>query len=392
MNKRKYQIIAILMFVIVGSALFFYKKTKITQAESKKSLSKEKSVKILEQQEVGKDFIKKRGIIKGGKEVYLSAKASGRISKIYKKIGDKVYKGQLLATIDGSELVAQNNVAQVGFDFSNKIISKTKDYYKKQVSQARQAEDLAKEAYYGIKNGDDQEAIATAKANYEMTKKSVAIAKKGYNLQVDVSRGKRDIAQSQLIASNVMTNNINLRAPFDGIVVQKMVEVGDLVSPERPVLLLVNNDLKEINISITKQLLNSIVVGQSVEVISDNGKKVEAKVKAVSPMIDTHTRKALVTIILPKNSDFILGEYVDVLFSQPSDNDKIMVPQSALVKIYHDYFVFVDDNGFAKKIKVEIGDMLGDQVVINSGIKKESKIIIEGQQYLNNGDKIKIAK
>jgi len=297
MSKRTIIIAAI---AIVGGGMLAYGHFNDTQAKDKNKQNEVvKSVKTtkIDGGVSGEHTIVRQGVIKGEKEVYLSAKAEGRVQKIYKEIGEKVYKGQLLAYVDGREYWAQSNVASTGYEFADKAVSKTKKFFEAQIKQAKKARDLAEDGYKMAKQSGDMEKIAQAKANYEMAKKAVDTAKKGYDLQVRMAKGQRNVAHSQLEAANTVAGNTNLRAPFSGVIAQKMVEVGDLVGPQRPILLLVDDRVKEVELSVEGYYLKAVKVGDEIKVVAKNGEERMAKVKAVSPMIDTHTRKGIIKLV-----------------------------------------------------------------------------------------------
>jgi RND family efflux transporter MFP subunit len=381
----------IIAVAIIGGAYIAY--AQFNGSDNKDGDTKEtakvvKTIKIGEASEDG--VITRQGVIKGQTEVYLSAKAEGRVQKMYKEIGERVYKGQLLAYVDGREYWAQSNVAKTGVNFSDKVVSKTKKFFDEQIHQAKKGRDLAKDAYKNAKKSGDAEAIGKAKASYEMAKKSVEVAKDGYKLQVEVAKGQRDVAQSQLNAANTVAGNTRLTAPFAGVIAQTKVEVGDLVGPERPMFLLIDDSVKEVEVSVEGYYLKGLKVGDKIAVVAKNGEKREAKIKAVSPMIDTHTRKGIIKITLPEDEIFGIGEYVDVLIPQVETSiaEEIIIPQNSVVKVYHDTFVFITEEGKAKKKKVELGDIIGEGVIVKNGLDKNSEIIIEGQQYLRDGEAI----
>jgi RND family efflux transporter MFP subunit len=386
---KKGIIIAIVAgFIVVIGGVFY----KSTQADS--SIEDEnnavKSVKV-ENVETGYDnTVAFQGVVKGATEVHLAPKAQGRVTNIYKDIGETVYKGQIIATIDGSELWAQTHVAQTGYEAAKDATKKTEDYFDKQVSQAKKGRDLAKEAYEAAKQSGDQEKIAIAKANYEMADKGVSTAKKGRDLQVEMAKGQRDVAESQVVAAQTMASNTQLRAPFTGVLAQSNVEIGSLVSPQMPMFLIVGDAGKEVEISVSSEQLGNLVVGQEVTIRTAEDKKVKAKIAAISPMVDTHTRKGLVKVSLSDDSALVLGEYVRVFLPEENATNEITVPRSALVSEYHDTFVFVVEDNIAHKRSVSVGEDYGDRIVITDGLIADDVIIIEGQQYLNDGDQVEI--
>jgi RND family efflux transporter MFP subunit len=388
MNRKI--LVVIIGMIIIGGGYIAYAQFKGEEKERKQTPGTKK-VQVVE---VGKGVengvITRQGVVKGDKEVYLSAKAEGRVQNLYKEVGEKVYRGQLLARIDGREYWAQSRVAQTGYESADKGVSKTKKFFEAQIKQAKKARDLAKEAYEGLKESGDPEKIAEAKANYEMAKKAVKTAERGYDLQVRMAKGQRDVAEQQWQAANTVAGNTNLTAPFSGVIAQKMVEVGDLVGPQRPLLLLVDDSKKEVEVSVEGEYLQGIKVGEEIIVIAKNGKKYSAKVKAVSPMIDTHSRKGIIKISLPADEAFVLGEYVSVLIPQPEKmtGGEVLIPQEAIVRIYHDTFVFVVKDGQAKKVKVKTGEIVGNKIIIQEGLSGGEKLVVKGQQYLKDGEKV----
>ncbi len=390
MSKRN--IIFIIACVIIFGGVIINRSIK-TQAHAKEQNKKQvKNVKVVSVQDGYRNTIAYRGIVKGATEVHLAPKAQGRVTKIYKEIGETVYKGQLLATIDGSELWAQTNVAQTGYKSAKESTEKTKKYFDKQVSQAKKGRNLAQSAYEVAKQSGNQQAIIQAKANYEMAKKAVSVAKKGRDLQVEMAKGQKEVAKSQLIATQTMASNTQLRAPFSGVLAQSNVEVGSLVSPQISMFLLVGNAGQEVEISVPALELDNLSVGQEVEVITDNDKKIKAKISAISPMIDTHTRKGIVKVSITKSESLVLGEYVSVLLPEKKVADEAVIPRNALVQEYHDSFVFiVVDNKIHKQL-VRIRQDFGDKVVIEGGLNIGDNIVIEGQQYLDDNDFVEITE
>ncbi len=397
MGKKKI-IGGILIFFVVIGYFVYTNKTNANDKKNNQTEEKIKSVNTIKLKELnsGKNYIVRQGVIKGQKEIYLSSKAEGRVTKLYKDIGQRVYKGQLLAKIDGKEYWSQVNVAQTGYDFAKKSVEKTKDFFANQIKQAKKGRELAKEAYKVAKKSGDEEQIGKMKANYEMAKKAVKTAESGYELQVKMAKGNRDVALSQLSAASTVANNTNLKAPFSGVVSQVMVEVGDLVSPKRPMFLLVDDSAKEVRVSVENKFLKDVEVGDIVKMETLRGDEIEGKVKALSPMIDTHSRKGIIKVALSDNvKDVNIGEYVKVYLPQNSEKTEekeVLIPQNAVVRLYHDNFVFTLNGERVNKVRVVLGDVVGESVVVTDGLKGDETIIVNGQQYLNDGDKVKVNK
>jgi len=392
MRNKKILFIALVALSVGG---YFLYGAKSDAKEVKKDISqKQKSVKTLKLSTINETdgYLIRQGVIKGQKEIYLSPKAEGRVLSLNKDIGQRIKKGQLLAKIDGKEYLSQVNVAKTGYDFAKKSVSKTKDFFASQIKQAKKGRELAKEGYEMAKKSNDSEAISKAKANYELAKKAVKTAESGYELQVKMARGNRDVAMSQLNAASTVASNTNLRAPFSGIISEVMVEVGDLVSPKRPMFFLVDDTKKEIKASVESYYLDSVKVDDEIDV-KVNNKIVKGKIKAISPMIDSHSRKGIIKISLPDDKELKIGTYVEVFIKQDKKNSStILIPQKAIVRLYHDSFVFILDGNKVKKTKIEVGQIIGNNIEVTNGLTGDETLIVEGQHYLNNGESVKVTE
>ncbi len=339
-----------------------------------------------------------RGVVRDAQEVYLAPKASGRVTHLFANIGDRVVKGQRLAVIDGTELWAQTQTAQTGLASANEAVKETKDYFAAQVRQAKKARSLAHDAYTAARARGDHALIAKTRANYELAKKAYDAAKEGRDLQVDIARGSRAVARAQLHAAQTVAANTIVRAPFSGVIASRMIAVGDLVSPERPLFYIVHGIQKQIDLSMAPEHLAQVHVGDIVMVRADDGRSEEARISAVSPVVDPQTRKGLVRVTLANTTIFTLGDYADVTFhivatavDSTMDNG-VKIPRSALMGLYHEWRVFVVIDGVAQSRVVQIGNDYDDgmMVVVTDGVTEGEQVVVEGQHSLHDGEAVTV--
>lgn len=177
----------------------------------------------------------------------LSTKMMGLISSITVKEGDLVTKGQLLASLDDSELKAQKKQAeanlivaqqgirlsQVNLDRANGDLDRSTRQYKNQI--------ISTEAYdHAVK------AAESAQQDFVLSSKKVEIAQ----------------AQVELITATL--NSAQLKAPMDGVVAKKWMNEGDLLSPGLPVLTLYDSHTATVTANFDETKIGKIKVGQSV--------------------------------------------------------------------------------------------------------------------------------
>jgi len=332
----------ILIFVIVGGVILlasgFIQKEEQSENEGQKEVTVQKSLAV--------SFAPKNyygATVRGVNEAVISAQLGGNVSKIYVKAGDSVKRGQLLAVI---------NVPDLRLRF--------------------------KQAEVGAKITEEQEKEARRKwDNYKPE------ARKRFKLQSESARLEANAMRAVLSKSEI-------RAPYDGIISRKNVEVGDTVFPGTHIFEITqNNDYREVIVNVPVEIGKNIKRGDKVVIRTSAGKEFEASVEALSPRADFQTGKTEVKIIFKKNNLLSLGEFAEVEITGESLKNITVVPQNAIVKIYEDNFVFINDNGEAKMKKISVVGYLSGKVAIK-GISAGKEVIVSGAHNITDGERIKV--
>jgi RND family efflux transporter MFP subunit len=389
----------ILLFVVILIGFAVLAKIAVTAKEEDGS---EETAKIVKLSEVGTKEIQEErefsGIVKGMGEVEIAPEISGRLVSVNKKEGEKVAKGEILATIDATDFLAQNSLSAEQTQVSKDAFSATEEYQGQLVDEARieleKAEDLKKEA----KKDGDESGLKIAKRNVEKAEEAIRTAKRMRDLQLSLSQGEVDLSQKQARITSLGVNKTIIRAPFSGIFTKKLSQEGQIVSPETAIMVLVQSEQKEIAIDLPSEVANKLKLNQEVfaikEKIKDNreneeGEKFAIIIASISPVSDEITRKSSVKFSFD-NPDVALGEFVRVLIPVNKKQDALAVPITSLKKSYFEDVIFVVENEIAKEQKVKLGIIDGDSIEIINGLTEGQSFVVEGQQNLRNGDKIRI--
>jgi RND family efflux transporter MFP subunit len=201
-----------------------------------------------------------------------------------------------------------------------------------------------------------------------------------------------------------MEANTLLTAPFNGIVTGKYFEDGEMYSgaPSSPsgksavITVMQVNPLK-INVSISEQYYPLIRKGMRATVKADvyEGETFMANVFRISPTVNAMTRSFDVELELPNRNDLLKpGMFVRVSmdlgevesFVVPANT--VMVQEGTNIR-----YVFIEENGIARRVDVVLGKRFDDQIELISDILKDGEqLITEGQSRLLNGDKVQVAK
>ncbi len=331
--------------LLIGLALIVTacgeKKTEETQEESNGT---NVQVLKLEQTTVARN-LSFSSTLQAYEKVAIAPTIPGRISNIAVQIGQQVSAGQLLVQMDKS------NYSQAKVQFDNLTV----DYNR--VSQLNASDNISKQQY-------DQ-----TKAAYEATKTQVA------DLEA----------------------NTFLRAPFAGVIEAKNFENGELFNGAMPILSLVQiNNLKAM-VSIPETYFSQLKEGAKVEIISEvyPDKTFQGIIEIIYPTIDPATHTFQLQIKIP-NADKALrpGMYASIAISFGNVKTTV-VPYQAVLKLQgsNDRYVFVNNNGTAKRIAVQLGQRFDDKTeIISEEIKDGDELVVVGQAKLVDGAKLIIQK
>jgi membrane fusion protein (multidrug efflux system) len=207
--------------------------------------------------------------------VSVSSKILGRITAIYAEEGDSVKKGQLIAVLDSSDLVAQKNQA-----IANKLTSEASINQ----AEARYQFDLKNTQVLEISLQKAQEDFARAKSQFEgqvITQEQFDHAKKNVETaqaQLDAARSQAKVssasiasaratvanAEAQIKVIQTQLNNTRLVAPSDGLIGKRWLLPGDIAQPGQSIFTIVNNNEQWVSVFLEETKLGSLHIGQPV--------------------------------------------------------------------------------------------------------------------------------
>lgn len=275
-------------------------------------------------------------------KVMVAPTMAGRIDKIHVEVGSKVQANQLLVEMD------KTTYLQTKVSFDNLAV----DFQR--ISTLYNSDNIAQQTY-------DQ-----TKAQYESLKTNVQ------NLE----------------------RNTFLRAPFSGVIAAKNYENGELYAGT-PILLLVDMANLKAHINIPESYYPSIKEGMNVAITSDvfTDKEFKGIIEIVSPVIDatTHTFQVQIKI---SNAGGVLrpGMFARIGVDFDKINAKV-VPYQAVLKLQgsNERYVYVNNNGVAKRVKVQMGKRYDDKIeILSDELKEGDQLVVVGQARLVDGVKVNV--
>ena len=293
------------------------------------------------------------GILESSEEVKLSFKTGGIIDKIAVKEGDKVRKGDILATLNLSEINAQVNLSGNGFEKATRDYTRAKNLYADSVATLEQLQNAAT-------------ALSVAKSNL-------------------------DIAQFNLAHSQIL-------APENGIVLKQFSRSNELIASGFPIFLFGTSGMNwKVRTGLSDRDFVRINTGDSAYVTLDAwpGIRFPAVVDQVGEMSNPMTGTYEIELILTTTSYRLATGFIAGVEVFPSKKESfIMIPVGAIIEAdgQSGYIYSVSESMTAQKIKIEIVTIIGSRAAIRGNLGGIREIISEGAAYLRDGEKVKIVK
>lgn len=285
-------------------------------------------------------------------EVNMAPSTPGRIDKIYVETGDRVNAGDELFLMDRTQL------------------------YQLKLQLASLSKDLSRLDTLLKVGSAKQQQYDQMKTQYDVTKTNVEF----------------------------MEQNTLLKAPFNGVVTGKYFENGEMYSGtpttstgrSAVVTVMQVNPLK-VNVNISEQYYPLIKRGMKAEITADvyTGEKFNGTVYRIAPTVNPATRSFSVELEVPNRNDMLKpGMFIRVSMDL-AEVETYVVPASTVLlqEGTNIRYVFIEEQGIAKRVEVGIGKRFDDQIEIISEVLKDgTNLVTEGQSKLLNDDKVEVSK
>jgi RND family efflux transporter MFP subunit len=326
------------------------------------------------------------GTVRARTTATVSSKVMGYVQQVSVQVGDRVRQGQALITLDARDLDVNLRRAEAGGAEVQSAIPELENATaaaKANLDLAQTTFDRMKElaAKKSISNQEMDEASArlkAAEANYEMMRSRRA--------QIT---SKAAVVEQEVRAAGIMRDYAKLAAPFNGVVITRTVEPGNLATPGAPLLTIEQDGLYRLEASVDESKLASVRVGQAVEAVLEADRKLKARVSEIVPSVDAASRTYIVKLDLPATPNLRTGMFGRAIF--PLGVQKVVaVPLAALMERGQLQSVFVVEDGVAHSRLVTTGRRTGNAVEVLSGLTAGEKVVLPVPVGLQDGARVEV--
>ncbi len=320
------------------------------------------------------------------KEVTLAAQMPGRVVTIAGEEGDEFKAGAELVRINDDDLQAKKQAAEAHLSSSQNAMQNAQVQYNRELWNPRvyNPRPMAGMGMPSMFDGffDDNEFMPGNNGNKSIERHADLVTQ---GTQVSSARSRITEAESGLRAINAKLRDTKAIAPFDGVIMQKLVEIGDTVQPGQPLIVFSYSKYLRIQVEVPARLMPGLTKGMVVPARLDVGNtQINARVALIAPIADNKQHTVTVKFDLPEGVPGGAGMYAEVMIPDVSSPTRALpvIPKSAIsqrgslpsVKV-------LDENNVPKMRLIRTGIEIGNNnIVVLSGLEPGERILTSGNE------------
>ncbi len=304
------------------------------------------------------------GQLKPFNEVNIYAKINSFIKQLYADRGTTVKKGELLVELEAPEMLSQMESANSRF------------------IQAQETANASKEKYRRLKDASSEEGAVSP-----------------FDLDNALSKMKADEAVAMSERSNAeamksIQSYLNIRAPFNGMIVQRNVSAGALVGPgkgsDEPMLILQDIDKLRLEVHIPENYMDKVDLNKPVSFIfnADQGNTHEGRISRSANMLGAMQSEAVEIDVTNPGHQLKPGMYGEVHIPLLSGVTSLLVPNHCIVRSTERQYVIKVFDGKATFADVKEGIAANDSTEVFGHLKAQDSIVLHANDEIKEGQKM----
>jgi HlyD family secretion protein len=369
------------------------------------------------------------GYIVAHHTIEVSSKVVGRVAWVGIEKGDRVKEGQVLVRLEDSEYEAQLEQAKANLAVAEAHLRELENGSRPQEIDAARA--AVEQAEADFKNSDvtlkrtlelarqdvtSKSQLDNAQAQYDMSKAKLESARKNYELvkigprieQIDYARAQAAQSRAAVDYAQTMLDATLIRAPVSGVVLERSVEKGEMVSTmnlggtgggvKASVASLADlNDL-QVELDINQNDFPRITPHQDCNVTADAypDRVYKGVVDEIAPEANRQKATIQVKVKILHPDEYLRPEmnghvsFLAPASGQPAARETLSIPRSALFQRDGRSAVFALDGSHVQVREIRVGRDFGDRVEVVEGLGPNDRVVVRGLEGLTSGQRVKI--
>ncbi|QBQ56067.1 efflux RND transporter periplasmic adaptor subunit [Nitrosococcus wardiae] len=313
----------------------------------------------------------------------IASKATGRLEALEVEEGSHVKKGDIVARLENQDVLASKERAKANVAVAHAQLAEAKAELKDATVALARAKNLVK------KNFIPQEAYDAAVARHD---KAIAAVQ---SAEANILAAEANYEEAKVAVEYTL-----IRAPFDGVILKKHADLGDVVAPfssttqsKGAVVSMADMNTLQVEADVAESNLTQVRVGQPSEIQLDAlpGERFRGRVHMIVPTVDRTKATVLVKVRFVELDERILPDmssrvsFLSKELSPQEQKPHTVVQASALVMEGDQPYVFRVNDNTAHKIPVTLGKRLDEQVIVQRGLNQGDKIVLNPPDKLRDG-------
>jgi len=327
------------------------------------------------------------GYVVPQRKASVGSKATGRLEWLGVQEGSKVKEGEVIARLENRDVSALLNQARANVEVARANLQQGQAELRNAELELKRARELVEQRFLS------RSAYDQALARYDRAKAAIA----GLRAAIGVAEASRRNAQ-------VAVEQTVIRAPFDGVVLTKNANVGDVITTfsaavdtKGAVVTMADMSTLEVEADVSESNLQKATVGQPVEIQLDAlpDQRFRGEVSRIVPTVDRAKATVLVKVKFLERDERVLPDmsakvtFLERNLSEHERQARTAVPPSAIVTRDGETAVFALEGDHVRRTQVETGATLGEVVEVKSGVKPGDKIVLKPADNLLDRAKVK---
>src|SRR6266404_4492564 len=357
-------------------------------------------------------FFEATGSLAADEQTDVAPQTSGKVVALGVDIGTYVKRGQMILTLDDSELKLRVDQSLAQLEQAKAAVRQAEEKIGLKSEQAFDPNRVAEVAFANvsldladknlrraetlIESGDVSRSFYDQqKAQRDQLKEqydaAIAQARQNY-AAVAVARTNVANAEAQLALSRKSLSYSTVSSPIDGFVAERVADLGEYVSPQGKIATIVRINPLRIRIDIPEQAIPEVRVGQSVSMSTSAwpDKNFGGRIARIAPNVTSNSRTLTVEAEIENGSGVLKpGQFATVRILQARAAPAVLVPARGVITESSVSRVFVVKNGRAEQRLIQVGQAAGDLVEVKSGVTAGEQVATSNVEQLSDGMGVK---
>jgi RND family efflux transporter MFP subunit len=338
------------------------------------------------------ESIEAGGLVAAGLMAVLSSRVVAPIMEVRARAGSRVRSGDVLVVLDDRDLRAQARQARAAVTAAEQALGAARTEIRALDAEAALAVSWhARIVQLSEKNAATPQELDEARARLS----SATATAEGARARIEYASAQIEAARASAETAEVVQSFALIRAPFDGVVTERLSDPGSLASPGAPLLRLDAAGVRTVEAQVDEARIPYVRAGDRVEVLFDAGPdpgapRVAAGTVREIGVVSADRRAFTVTVLLAPGETARTGTFARIRFQGPS-RQALVVPATAVRRQGQAATVFVVQEGVARLRLLQTGAETGEHVEVLAGLDAGEAVVDSPPPALVDGRRVSAA-